>query len=100
MIQGTGQYRGVGQAVSPRRWITTAAGLTVAIPALFLPSLSYLCADVEELVIAMEQEATKAGWKSLQGNREVEACRAAGKSVPCRQHTQGSLTVELPTQKT
>ena len=55
--------------------ITTAAGLIVAIPALFFHR--YLQRRVDELVVGMEQEAIKL-VEVLQGDREVEV--AGGKA--------------------
>ncbi|WP_033876425.1 MotA/TolQ/ExbB proton channel family protein, partial [Pseudomonas aeruginosa] len=49
--------------------ITTAAGLLVAIPAVFFHR--YLLRRVDELVIAMEQEAIKL-VEVVQGDREVD----------------------------
>lgn len=49
--------------------ITTAAGLLVAIPAVFLHR--YLLRRVDELVIAMEQEAIKL-VEIVQGDREID----------------------------
>ncbi|UVE19229.1 MotA/TolQ/ExbB proton channel family protein [Pseudomonas sp. LS44] len=55
---------GIGKAL-----VTTAAGLIVAIPAVFFHR--YLLRRVDELVIAMEQEAIKL-VEVVQGNREVD----------------------------
>ncbi|MBN0281078.1 MotA/TolQ/ExbB proton channel family protein, partial [Pseudomonas aeruginosa] len=49
--------------------ITTASGLLVAIPAVFFHR--YLLRRVDELVIAMEQEAIKL-VEVVQGDREVD----------------------------
>lgn len=49
--------------------ITTAAGLLVAIPAVFFHR--YLLRRVDELVIAMEQEAIKL-VEVVRGDREVD----------------------------
>ena len=46
-----------------------AAGLTVAIPAVFFHR--FFVRRVDELVVAMEQEATKL-VEVMQGNREVD----------------------------
>lgn len=68
MVQGTGNTGVLAGGIS-KALITTAAGLTVAIPALFFHR--FFVRRVEELVIAMEQEATKL-VEVMQGNREVE----------------------------
>jgi len=68
MAQGTGNTGVLAGGIS-KALITTAAGLTVAIPALFFHR--FFVRRVEELVIAMEQEATKL-VEVMQGNREVE----------------------------
>lgn len=68
MIQGTGNTGVLAGGIS-KALITTAAGLTVAIPAVFFHR--FFVRRVEELVIAMEQEATKL-VEVMQGNREVE----------------------------
>ena len=49
--------------------ITTAAGLLVAIPAVFFHR--YLLRRVDELVIAMEQ-GPSSWWKWCRGDREVD----------------------------
>mgnify|MGYP003634535243 CR=1 FL=1 len=69
MIQGTGNTGVLAGGIS-KALITTAAGLTVAIPALFFHR--FFVRRVDELVVAMEQEATKL-VEVMQGNREVEA---------------------------
>lgn len=69
MIQGTGNTGVLAGGIS-KALITTAAGLTVAIPALFFHR--FFVRRVDELVVAMEQEATKL-VEVLQGNREVDA---------------------------
>ena len=55
-IQGAGDAEllagGISQAL-----ITTAAGLTVAIPSLFF--YRYFCSKVDELVVRMEEEAIR-----------------------------------------
>ncbi|WP_415057230.1 MotA/TolQ/ExbB proton channel family protein [Halopseudomonas sp.] len=68
MIQGTGNTGVLAGGIS-KALITTAAGLTVAIPALFFHR--FFVRRVDELVVAMEQEATKL-VEVMQGNREVE----------------------------
>lgn len=73
MIQGTGNTGVLAGGIS-KALITTAAGLTVAIPALFFHR--FFVRRVDELVVAMEQEATKL-VEVLQGNREVEMSGAA-----------------------
>lgn len=55
---------GIGKAL-----VTTAAGLIVAIPAVFFHR--YLLRRVDELVVAMEQEAIKL-VEVVQGDREVD----------------------------
>ncbi|AYC33420.1 MotA/TolQ/ExbB proton channel family protein [Pseudomonas cavernae] len=55
---------GIGKAL-----VTTAAGLIVAIPAVFFHR--FLLRRVDELVVAMEQEAIKL-VEVVQGNREVD----------------------------
>jgi len=69
MIQGTGNTGVLAGGIS-KALITTAAGLTVAIPALFFHR--FFVRRVDELVVAMEQEATKL-VEVLQGNREVDS---------------------------
>jgi biopolymer transport protein ExbB len=69
MIQGTGNTGVLAGGIS-KALITTAAGLTVAIPALFFHR--FFVRRVDELVVAMEQEATKL-VEVMQGDREVEA---------------------------
>ncbi|AQZ95618.1 MotA/TolQ/ExbB proton channel family protein [Halopseudomonas phragmitis] len=68
MIQGTGNTGVLAGGIS-KALITTAAGLTVAIPALFFHR--FFVRKVDELVVAMEQEATKL-VEVVQGNRDVE----------------------------
>ncbi|MFN3581984.1 MAG: MotA/TolQ/ExbB proton channel family protein [Pseudomonas sp.] len=75
MIQGTGNTGVLAGGIS-KALITTAAGLTVAIPALFFHR--FFVRRVDELVIAMEQEATKL-VEVMQGNREVESPAPAAK---------------------
>ena len=76
MIQIFGAFMDNGMANSPmlaagisKALITTAAGLLVAIPAVFFHR--YLLRRVDELVIAMEQEAIKL-VEVVQGDREVD----------------------------
>lgn len=76
MIQIFGAFMDNGVANSPmlaagisKALITTAAGLLVAIPAVFFHR--YLLRRVDELVIAMEQEAIKL-VEVVQGDREVD----------------------------
>lgn len=59
--------------------ITTAAGLTVAIPALFFHR--FLLRRVDELVIGMEQEAIKL-VEMVQGDREVDFGDAPAPAAP------------------
>lgn len=68
MVQGTGNTGVLAGGIS-KALITTAAGLTVAIPAVFFHR--FFVRRVDELVIAMEQEATKL-VEVVQGNRDVE----------------------------
>jgi biopolymer transport protein ExbB len=69
MAQGTGNTGVLAGGIS-KALMTTAAGLTVAIPALFFHR--FLLRRIDELVIAMEQEATKL-VEVVQGNRDPEA---------------------------
>jgi biopolymer transport protein ExbB len=76
MIQIFSAFMGDGMANAPmlaggisKALITTAAGLIVAIPAVFFHR--YLLRRVDELVIAMEQEAIKL-VEVTQGDREVD----------------------------
>jgi len=76
MIEIFGSFMGSGMANASQlaggiatALITTAAGLFVAIPALFFHR--YLQRRVDELVIGMEQEAIKL-VEVLQGDREVD----------------------------
>lgn len=66
MLQGTGNTAVLAGGIS-KALITTAAGLTVAIPALFFHR--FLTRRVDELVVAMEQEATKL-VEVVQGQRD------------------------------
>lgn len=65
--------------------ITTAAGLVVAIPALFF--YRFLQRRVEELVVGMEQEAIKL-VEIVQGDREVESALAVAKPVAQSTHSE------------
>ncbi|WP_253448661.1 MotA/TolQ/ExbB proton channel family protein [Pseudomonas nitroreducens] len=76
MIQIFSAFMGDGMANAPmlaggisKALITTASGLVVAIPAVFFHR--YLLRRVDELVIAMEQEAIKL-VEVVQGDREVD----------------------------
>jgi biopolymer transport protein ExbB len=76
MIQIFSAFMGDGMANAPmlaggisKALITTASGLIVAIPAVFFHR--YLLRRVDELVIAMEQEAIKL-VEVTQGDREVD----------------------------
>ncbi len=76
MIQIFSAFMGEGMANAPvlaggisKALVTTASGLIVAIPAVFFHR--YLLRRVDELVIAMEQEAIKL-VEMVQGNREVD----------------------------
>ncbi|WP_447750881.1 MotA/TolQ/ExbB proton channel family protein [Pseudomonas nicosulfuronedens] len=76
MIQIFSAFMGDGMANAPmlaggisKALITTASGLVVAIPAVFFHR--YLLRRVDELVIAMEQEAIKL-VEVTQGDREVD----------------------------
>ncbi|MDE1462612.1 MotA/TolQ/ExbB proton channel family protein [Spartinivicinus poritis] len=67
-ISGTGNADALAGGIS-EALITTAAGLTIAIPALIMHR--FYVRRVDELVIAMEQEATKL-VEVLHGEREVD----------------------------
>ncbi|KAF1056679.1 MAG: Protein TolQ [Pseudomonas delhiensis] len=76
MIQIFSAFMGEGMANAPalaggisKALITTASGLIVAIPAVFFHR--YLLRRVDELVVAMEQEAIKL-VEVVQGDREVD----------------------------
>ncbi|TVP91679.1 MAG: MotA/TolQ/ExbB proton channel family protein [Pseudomonadaceae bacterium] len=69
MVQGSGNTAVLAGGIS-KALITTAAGLTIAIPALVFHR--FLVRRVDELVIAMEQEATKL-VEVVQGQRDPEA---------------------------
>ncbi len=73
MLQGSGNTAVLAGGIS-KALITTAAGLTVAIPALFFHR--FFVRRVDELVVAMEQEATKL-VEAVQGQRELEKNSAA-----------------------
>ncbi|MEH6648984.1 MAG: MotA/TolQ/ExbB proton channel family protein [Motiliproteus sp.] len=68
MIQGTGNANVLAGGIS-EALITTAAGLTVAIPALVMHR--YFIRRVDFLVVEMEQEAVKL-VEVIHGNREVD----------------------------
>lgn len=68
MLQGSGNTAVFAGGIS-KALITTAAGLTVAIPALFFHR--FFVRRVDELVVAMEQEATKL-VEVVQGSRDAE----------------------------
>lgn len=74
MLQGSGNTAVLAGGIS-KALITTAAGLTVAIPALFFHR--FFMRRVDELVVAMEQEATKL-VEAVQGQRELEKNAPAG----------------------
>lgn len=80
MTQGAGNTAVLAGGIS-KALVTTAAGLTVAIPALFFHR--FLLRRIDELVIAMEQEATKL-VEVVQGNRDVEAASPPPGSAPLR----------------
>lgn len=80
MIEIFSAFMGSGMANAPqlaggiaKALITTAAGLIVAIPALFFHR--FLQRRVDELVVGMEQEAIKL-VEAVQGDREVELSEA------------------------
>ena len=77
MLQGTGNTAVLAGGIS-KALITTAAGLTVAIPALFFHR--FLVRRVDELVVAMEQEATKL-VEVIQGQRELGNNGAAAENA-------------------
>lgn len=68
MLEGTGNAGVLAGGIS-KALITTAAGLTVAIPTLIFHR--YFTRRVDELVVAMEQEATKL-VEVLQGERKLK----------------------------
>ncbi|OYW91479.1 MAG: biopolymer transporter ExbB [Pseudomonadales bacterium 32-61-5] len=68
LLQGTGNTAVLAGGIS-KALITTAAGLTVAIPAVFFHR--FFMRRVDELVVAMEQEATRL-VEVVQGNREAD----------------------------
>ena len=67
MVQGTGSTAVLAGGIS-KALITTAAGLTIAIPTLIFHR--YFTRRVDELVVTMEQEATKL-VEVLQGERKL-----------------------------
>lgn len=76
MIQIFSAFMGEGMANAPvlaggisKALVTTASGLIVAIPAVFFHR--YLLRRVDELVVAMEQDAIKL-VEMVQGDREVD----------------------------
>ncbi len=68
MTEGSGDVAKLAGGIS-KALITTAAGLTVAIPALFFHR--FLTRRVDELVVSMEQESIKL-VEVLHGDRSVE----------------------------
>ena len=68
MLEGTGNAGVLAGGIS-KALITTAAGLSVAIPAVIFHR--YFIRRVDELVVAMEQEATKL-VEVLQGERKLK----------------------------
>lgn len=74
MLEGTGNAGVLAGGIS-KALITTAAGLSVAIPAVIFHR--YFVRRVDELVVAMEQEATKL-VEVLQGERKLKD-RSEGK---------------------
>ncbi|MNF59652.1 Biopolymer transport protein ExbB [compost metagenome] len=81
MIEIFGGFMENGMANAPvlaggiaKALVTTAAGLIVAIPAVFFHR--YLLRRVDELVVAMEQEAIKL-VEVVQGDREVDFAEEA-----------------------
>lgn len=77
MLQGSGNTAVLAGGIS-KALITTAAGLTVAIPALFFHR--FFIRRVDELVVAMEQEATKL-VEAVQGQRELDKNGAANSAA-------------------
>src|SRR5690554_4031842 len=77
MVQGTGNTAVLAGGIS-KALITTATNLTVAIPALFFHR--FLVRRVDELVVAMEQEATKL-VEVIQGQRELGNNGAAAENA-------------------
>jgi biopolymer transport protein ExbB len=75
MIHGTGNASLLAGGIS-EALITTASGLTVAIPALIMHR--YFHRKIDTVVLLMEQEATKL-VDALHGARAVKAERAPGK---------------------
>ncbi len=72
MVNGAGNAELLAGGIS-KALITTAAGLTVAIPALVFHR--FLMRRVDELVVVMEQDATKL-VEALHGARDVETAEA------------------------
>ena len=68
MLEGTGNAGVLAGGIS-KALITTAAGLSVAIPSVIFHR--YFVRRVDELVVAMEQEATKL-VEVLQGERKLK----------------------------
>lgn len=68
VLEGTGNAAVLSGGISQALY-TTAAGLTVAIPALFFHR--YFCRHIDEMAISMEQEAIKL-VDTVHGDREVE----------------------------
>ena len=75
MTQGTGNAGVLAGGIS-KALITTAAGLSVAIPALIFHR--FFTRRIDELVIAMEQDAIKL-VEVLQGERTVAASEVKAK---------------------
>ena len=73
MLEGTGNAGVLAGGIS-KALITTAAGLTVAIPALIFHR--YFSRRVDEVVVTMEQEAIKL-VEVLQGDRKISEGRKA-----------------------
>lgn len=92
MIEIFSAFMGSGMANAPqlaggiaKALITTAAGLIVAIPALFFHR--YLQRRVDELVVGMEQEAIKL-VEVVQGDRVVELASQAVVSAKPRRNSK------------
>ncbi|MDP0587905.1 MAG: MotA/TolQ/ExbB proton channel family protein [Candidatus Endonucleobacter bathymodioli] len=75
MVHGAGSPSVLAGGIS-KALITTAAGLTIAIPALIFHR--YFTRKVDELVVTMEQEAIKL-LEVLQGEREINESEAIKK---------------------
>lgn len=90
MVQGSGNTAILAGGIS-KALITTAAGLTVAIPALFFHR--FFIRRVDELVVAMEQEATRL-VDAVQGHRDAEkngsAAVAGTSGKPLAKSVKGS----------